>query len=158
MRSLIYVPIIHASADLGSVAKAINKRGIKEFGKEYWEEHRKVVSRYWDLLTDYFSSLDVKGFKVYQDGLVADGDVGKEIVAESLKQGSDNYKIINGMLDRGAHLVQTEHFVFLKKEHKYITGILDSSGLKKFFTLIRYIFLKVLLSINSFIFETTGRI
>ena len=80
MRRLIYVPIIHTSADLGSLAKDVTKRGIADLGEELWKEHIKTVTKFWDIIAWYFDSLDVSGTKIYQDGMVADGEVGQEIV------------------------------------------------------------------------------
>ena len=45
MKTLLYVPIIHATADLGSLGKDVNKRGIENVGEEVWEEHIKTVER-----------------------------------------------------------------------------------------------------------------
>lgn len=69
MRRLIYVPIIHMSADLGSIAKQVDKRGIAGFGEEFWKRHREIISGFWDLIVKYFANLEVKDFKIYQDGL-----------------------------------------------------------------------------------------
>ncbi len=80
MRKVIYVPIIHTSADFGSVASEIEKRIIVQYGAEKWEQHKKAISDFWDSVSDYFRSLAVKGFKIYQDGLVADGELGMKIV------------------------------------------------------------------------------
>ena len=68
MRKLIYVPIIHMSADLGSIAKQVDKRGIAGFGEEFWKKHRETISGFWDSIVNYFSSLEVENFKIYQDG------------------------------------------------------------------------------------------
>ena len=64
MRKLIYVSVIHMSADLGSVAKQVNKRGIAGFGEEFWEKHRETVSDFWDSIGKYFANMEVKNFKV----------------------------------------------------------------------------------------------
>ena len=58
-RTLIYVPVIHTSADLGSMAKDISKRGIRDLGEEIWTKHRKTVEGFWDTIVDYFDSIDV---------------------------------------------------------------------------------------------------
>ena len=85
MRTLIYVPIIHTSADLGSLAKEVAKRGIADLGEEIWKEHRRTVDGFWDALIDYFESIDVSGIKIYQDGMVAEDEIGQKIVEEGLK-------------------------------------------------------------------------
>jgi hypothetical protein len=70
MRTLIYIPVIHTSADLGSIAKEVAKRGIRDLGQELWEKHRKTVEGFWDVVSDYFDSIDVKDMKIYQDGML----------------------------------------------------------------------------------------
>ena len=89
MRTLIYVPIIHTSADLGSLAKEVNKRGIADLGRGVWREHMKTVEGFWDAIGRYTTSLDVAGVKIYQDGMVAEGEIGQKIVEEGEKSGTD---------------------------------------------------------------------
>ena len=68
MRTLIYVPIIHTAADLGSLAKDVAKRGIADLGEGFWEEHKKTVEGFWNVISYYFDALNVSGMKIYQDG------------------------------------------------------------------------------------------
>lgn len=131
MRRLIYVPIIHAAADLGSIAEDVAKRGIKGFGEEFWQEHRKAVSGFWDAIADYFIDLEVNGFKVYQDGLVAGGEVGERIIEEGLRTGSKNYEIIDNLIKKGAKLVQTEDFPLVKKERDRIVKITQAKTIPR---------------------------
>ena len=63
MKTLIYVPIIHTSADLGSVAEAINKRGVRGMGETVWKEHKEVVNEYWEVLSRYFDLIDAERWK-----------------------------------------------------------------------------------------------
>jgi len=123
MRKLIYVPIIHMSADLGSIANHVDKRGIAGFGEEFWKRHRETISGFWDSISDYSANLEVKDLRIYQDGLVADGEVGKKIVEEGVKAGSKNYEIIDDLIKRGAILVQTEDFPLVKEERDRIVKI-----------------------------------
>jgi len=123
MRKLIYVPIIHMGADLGSIANYVDKRGIAGFGEEFWTRHRETISGFWDSINNYFANLEVKDFKIYQDGLVADGEIGQKIVEEGIKAGSKNYEIIDDLIKRGAILVQTEDFPLVKEERDRIVKI-----------------------------------
>ena len=61
MRILIYVPIIHTSADLGSLAGDVTKRGIADLGEDVWKEHQRTVEGLWDAISHYFDSMDVSG-------------------------------------------------------------------------------------------------
>ena len=139
MKTLIYVPIIHTSADLGSLAKYVAKRGIADLGQEFWEEHKKTVDKFWETISDYFDSIDVSGMKIYQDGMVAEGEVGQKIVKESLAAGSKNYEIIDNLLKRGAILVKTEDFNLVKKEYKKLLAITHAKSIiSKLTAFIRY--------------------
>jgi len=126
MRKIIYVPVIHMSADMGSIAKQVNKRGIKGFGEEFWEKHKETISGFWDSIVKYFADMKVGNFKIYQDGLVADGEVGQKIVEEGIRAGSKNYQIVGDLLKKGAVLVQTEDFPLVKKERDRIVSISQS--------------------------------
>jgi hypothetical protein len=123
MRKLIYVPIIHLSADLGDIASEVNKRGSGMIGDVNWKRHKETILGFWDSIAHYFESLNVRSFKIYQDGLVADGEVGLKIVSEGVKSGSKNYEIVSRLITRGAQLVKTENFSVVKKEYDYIIKI-----------------------------------
>jgi hypothetical protein len=123
MRTLLYVPIIHTSADLGSLAKDVTKRGIADLGEEVWKEHIKTVEGFWDAISRYFDTVDVSGVKIYQDGMVAEGEVGQKIVEEGIKSGSKNYEIISSLLQKGAILVKTEDFALVKRERDYLVEL-----------------------------------
>jgi len=139
MRTLIYVPIIHTSADLGSIAQDVSKRGIRHLGEEIWTKHKNAVGEFWDAISRYFDSVDVKGIKIYQDGLVADGEVGQKIVAETSKAGSKNYQLVSRLLERGALLVKTEDFKFVKEEYERLLAITQAeSVIRKIMAFLRY--------------------
>ncbi|MBU0646769.1 hypothetical protein KJ611_04875 [Patescibacteria group bacterium] len=139
MKTLIYVPIIHTSADLGSLAKDITKRGIADLGEEFWEEHKKTVNGFWDVLSHYFDSQEVSGAKIYQDGMVAEGEVGEKIVEEGVKQGSKNYELVSKLISRGAILVKTEDFNLVKGELDRLRRITQSKNLTgKLLSFIKY--------------------
>jgi len=123
MRKLLYVPIIHSSADLGSIAAEAEKKGIAICGKGRWQAHKQTIALFWDALSKFFESLDPGGYKIYQDGLVADGELGMKIVADGVKRGSKNYEIIYHLVERGATLVKTEDVDIVMKEYKSIVGL-----------------------------------
>jgi hypothetical protein len=130
MRKLYLVPIIHMSGDMGSLASALDEGATVGLGQELWQRHKEIVSHFWDSIAQFFDSLDVDGFKVYQDGLVADGADGLRIVREGISQGSRNYEIIGKLLERGAVLVKTEALALVRQEHSYITKIARSKFLR----------------------------
>jgi len=127
-RKLIYVPIIHTSEDMGSLADNLTKIGIDKFGRNFWKQREKTVERYWEVISEYFDSIDVAGFKVYQDGMVADGEMGKKIVKEGKKSGSRNFQLLSRLLDRGAILVKTEDVKLAKKERDRLLNIIRAKS------------------------------
>lgn len=139
MKALIYVPIIHMSSDLGSLAKDLNRRGIADLGEELWKEHIKTVETFWDELSHYFNSMHVSGMKIYQDGMIAEGEIGKKIVQEGAKSGSKNYELISELLKRGAILVKTEDFKLVKKERDRLIAITQAKSLpEKLIAFMKY--------------------
>jgi len=143
MRALILVPVIHTSADLGSLAKDVTKRGIADLGEDIWEKHIAAVEKFWDVISDYFDSIDVSGMKIYQDGMVADGEVGQRIVEESAKSGSRNYELVARLLKKGAILVKTEDFKLVKEERDRLVAIMQPKSIThKLIAFIKYKFVK----------------
>ena len=139
MRTLIVVPVIHTSADLGSLAKEVNRRGIAYLGEELWKEHIKTVEGFWDVVSHYFDSIDVSGMKIYQDGMIAGGEVGQKIVEEGARSGSKNYELIARLLQRGAILFKTEDFKLVKRERDRLLAITQAKSLhEKLIAFIKY--------------------
>jgi hypothetical protein len=130
MRTLIYVPIIHTSADLGSVAGAVAERGIATLGQDAWMRHRETVCGFWRAIADYFDHLDVAGMAVYQDGMVAEGSVGRKVAEGTATAGSLNYQLVLRLLDRGASLVKTEDFALVKQEYDRLIAIIRAKSLR----------------------------
>ncbi|MBU2574042.1 MAG: hypothetical protein KKH28_08215 [Elusimicrobia bacterium] len=143
MKTLLYVPIIHTRADLGSLAKAVAKRGIDAIGAEFWEKHTATVEKFWDVLSDHFAAIDAAGMKVYQDGMPADGELGAKIVEESVKSGSRNYELVAGLLKRGAVLIKTEDFGLVKQEMDRLVALTRSkSFFQKLAAYVKYKWVK----------------
>lgn len=139
MRVLFYVPIIHTSADLGSLAKDVAKRGIADLGEDLWKEHRKTVDGFWDAISHYFDSEDVSRVRIYQDGMVAEGEVGEKIVEEGVKSGSKNYELVSKLLKKGAFLVKTEDFKLVKEERDRLLAITQAKSIThKLIAFIKY--------------------
>lgn len=126
MRKLLYVPIIHTEPDLGSEAAAIDSQSASFFGEERWAKHKESVAKFWDSIADYLATIDAATLKIYQDGLLADGALGRKIIEEAAKRGSQNYQIILSLLARGAELRKTEDASLLKEEYEHITRLTRS--------------------------------
>jgi len=117
MKKLLYVPIIHMEADLGSVAAIVDKRSSQVCGRERWNQHKKVVSSFWDSIANYFARPSASNLKIYQDGLMIDGKLGKKIIEEGARKGSKNHKIVLKLMEKGAKIMKTEDIRLLKKEY-----------------------------------------
>ncbi len=139
MRNLIYVPVIHSSADLGSIAKEIARRGVAGLGEDLWEKHRQTVEGFWNAISDYFDSMDVTGVKIYQDGMVAEAEVALQIARDTAKAGSINYQLILRLLEKGAVLMKTEDFKLVKKEYDKLRAITEAkTTVKKIGEFLKY--------------------
>jgi len=131
MRKLYVVPIIHMGADMGSMASALDEGAAARLPPGLWQRHKEIVSAFWDSIGRFLDGLDVAGFKVYQDGLVADGEEGLRIVREGIGHGSKNFEIIGRLLERGAVLVKTESLPLVKQEYGYIARMTRAASVKE---------------------------
>lgn len=141
MRTLIYIPIIHSEADMGSMAAELTQKAIDEFGREFWKTHVDTVNKYWEIISQYCDTIGLggKAVKIYQDGMVADGKIAIKIMEDSMKAGSKNYEIISRLVKRGAIIVRTEDISMVKKELEMIKSIPSSGALiMKLIRIIRF--------------------
>ncbi len=141
MRVLIYFPIIHSGADMGSLAAELNRKGIDEFGKHFWETHVETVRKYWEIIRQYceINISYTKPVKIYQDGMVVGGEIALKIIADSVKAGSKNYEIVSNLVSKGGIIMQTEDIALVKKEVEMLKS-LPSTGslLNKVIQLIKF--------------------
>ena len=139
MRRLIYVPIIHSEADLGGLAAGIEEQAKAVVGAGNWQEHREVVRLYWQEIADYWDRKNVAGLKIFQDGMPANGVLGKTIVKSLADSGSINHKIIDQLMEKGAELVKTEDPELLKEEYSLTKELTKRKPiLATLWTLLRY--------------------
>ena len=143
MRTLYYIPIIHTSADMGSLAKAVTERGISQVGERNWERHVATVHRFWDRIAQYCASLPAEGMKIYQDGLVAEGEIGAKIISAGVESGSRNYEIVLSLMRRGAQIVKTEDFKLVLEERDSILALVQAKTFRaKISAFLKYRFIK----------------
>ena len=128
MRKLLYVPVIHVESDLGSIAPDIDKRSAGICGKERWEKHKKTVNSFWDSIEDYFKKMDAGNLKIYQDGLLADGELGRKIIEEGARRGSRNFHIVLDLMERGGEIRKTEDVGLLKEEYNQILKLAQTKS------------------------------
>lgn len=126
-RELIYVPILHTTSDMGTLADSMQERYIKKFGKTKWREHVQGIGEMWKEIRRKIRRLKLsyEKVKVYQDGLpICDKE--KEIIAELAKKGSPNHKLVQWMMRQGATLVGTEEPKLLVREYNHLRRIMNS--------------------------------
>lgn len=139
MKKLLYVPIIHMEADLGRVAAIIDKRSSQMCGRERWDKHKETVSGFWDSIANYFDRLSVSNLKIYQDGLMIDGALGKKIIEEGSRKGSKNHEIVLKLMEKGAEIRKTEDLSLLKEEYNSIIKLSQTkSPIEKMLVYIGY--------------------
>jgi hypothetical protein len=159
VRTLIFVPIIHTSADLGSVSGQVAERGIAAVGEQTWARHRETVAGFWHSVWEYCDGIDAAGVKVYQDGMVADGPLGRKIAEDTANAGSLNYQLVLKLLDRGACLIRTEDFRLVKREYDRLIAMTRAkSAASKLIAVARYKLVKAALlrKRDSFIARQIG--
>jgi len=134
MRKLVYVRIVHTSADMGSLGEELIQLAISKIGREKWEENQRLIEKFWDELEKeiFQLNLDLEQTRIYQDGLPCEGEMGMKIVRSTAGLGSKNYQIIEKMVAKGARIVATENPELLIEERNLALDILkDSSTAEK---------------------------
>lgn len=124
-RPLLYIPIIHDKADLGSAANAIKSKSALAAGRDRWARHEETSRLFWKNIAAYLFTFNPEQLKIYQDGMPASGAAGRVVVGQASERGSRNYQIILTLLKRGAELRKTEDPVLLLAEHANIRTFLQ---------------------------------
>ena len=118
-RRLIWVPIIHTAADLGSLQGAVRKLHQERAGMAQWQDRVKQVNQLWrSIRTSLFQlELDWSGVFLYQDGLPVCGKEA-QIVEDLAREGSPNHRLLLELMARGAQLLGTESPELLVQEYE----------------------------------------
>lgn len=127
-RHLIYVPVVHSEADMGSMASVISRR--LRLRPEQRRARQEKVARFWQQVrASLLEMLDerpgdagsLSRVRIYQDGLPAAGELASRIARESAAKGSHNYNLVLELLERGATLEQTEDPGLLREEYSMLS-------------------------------------
>ena len=118
-RRLIWVPIIHTSADLGSLQSAVRRIHEQRGGTSVWQERVRQIGQLWRSIRTSLMQLELDWSSVllYQDGLPV---CGKEvcIVQDLARAGSANHRLLVELMAKGAQLVGTESPELLIEEYE----------------------------------------
>lgn len=133
MRKLVYVRVIHTSADMGSLSERLQEEIISRIGREKWEETQNLIRKFWsELEKELFGlNLDFEHTKIYQDGLPIGGETGMKIVHTTASLGSQNYRLIEKLVKNKVEIVATESPELLIEERNLQMDIYNSSTKKE---------------------------
>jgi hypothetical protein len=128
MRKLVYVRIVHTSADMGSLSEKLQEEIISRIGRNKWEETQALIRKFWDELEKelFELNLDFEHTKIYQDGLPVGGETGMKIVHTTAGLGSQNYSLIEKLVENKAEIVATESPELLIEERNLQMDIYNS--------------------------------
>jgi hypothetical protein len=118
-RQLIHIPLIHAPADMGTMAQGLEAVYVERFGRRRWQEQVALAERFWRAVRRELESLrlDYARVDLYQDGLPVCGKEA-QIVRAAAGQGSENHQLLVDLMARGATLVGTEDIRLLLEEYR----------------------------------------
>jgi hypothetical protein len=117
-RSLVYVPVLHSPADMGSLGKSLRPSG----------DYVVQVAQYWERVEAEFRAMRRvwQRVRVYQDGLP---DAREDIVARVVADvDSPNYRLVRWLASRGAVVVGTEDPVLLQEEYELLKASLADAS------------------------------
>jgi hypothetical protein len=122
-RKLVYIPMIHTSADMGTLGASIRGRKVATLGRRGVAHVADVVGKMWEKIEGVAARLPLtKGtVRVYQDGLPVCGHE-PEIVSELAEAGSRNHRLLLELQARGAVLMGTESPELLVEEYHLATA------------------------------------
>lgn len=120
---------------MGSMAEPLKQEFIRKYGRAKWMAHVQVVDDLWAGIHRRIGQLhlDPRRLRVYQDGLPVCGRE-MEIVREVSRLGSQNYRIVLDLIEKGAKLEGTEDPKYLVEEYQFVkrlTSISDPEEKKK---------------------------
>jgi hypothetical protein len=129
MRRLIYVPIVHTAADLGTPAEAVKHEHVRRHGRGEWLRTRRLIDEVWEGLRSRLLALGLNynRVRIYQDSLPVCGRE-LDIVREVAQRGSRNYALIMELLERGASVEGTESPSLLREEYDRIQSAISTDS------------------------------
>lgn len=128
MRVLIYVPIVHSEADMGSLLKGVRRGFAEAFGEDEWTRRSAAVESMWDGLEARLAEMPLVWSRVrlFQDGLPLCGRE-MDIVQDVAAQGSRNHRLLLQLVELGATLMGTEDPQLMIREYRRIQALVRAS-------------------------------
>ncbi|KAF0247555.1 MAG: hypothetical protein FD167_3046 [bacterium] len=124
IRTLLYIPIIHTQADMGTFREKIKQAKIKKLGQQQFKDSASLVDKLWTNIEHAINDLPspYRKVRVYQDGLPICGRE-LEIVTELAQAGNRNHILLLEMKKKGAAIMGTESPDLLVEEYQLIKQI-----------------------------------
>ncbi|MGO9771835.1 MAG: hypothetical protein ACLPSW_20270 [Roseiarcus sp.] len=121
MARLIYVPVVHSTAEMGSAAPAYKAAFVARYGESKWAERSAEFDAVWRAIADEITTFgfDFKRVKLYQDSLPVCGHE-SELVRDLAAQGSCNHQLLERLMREGATLVGSESPTLLLDEYRLL--------------------------------------
>jgi hypothetical protein len=118
-RKLVYIPIIHTLADMGTLGTAVRGMKLSALGRQGLTHNAAVVEKMWAQIESVVANLPVTpgATRVYQDGLPVCRHE-QEIVSELASAGNRNHGLLLKLQARGATLMGTESPQLLVEEYQ----------------------------------------
>ena len=130
-RKLIYIPIIHTAADMGTLGASIRGKKLSTLGRQGLARNAAVLEKMWEEIERVAARLPLAQgtMRLYQDGLPVCGHE-RAIVSELAGAGSRNHRLLLELEARGATLMGTESPELLVQEYQLATAAfcIPSSG------------------------------
>lgn len=132
-RLLVYIPVVHSAADLGSLAQGARERLAQVIGKAAVEQRIAAIHAWWRELGRRVDALpiDWTRARLYQDGLpVCEHEMA--IVTELAHKGNPNHAILLSLVSRGATLMGTEDAALVVQEYRRFQKLVqaEKAGVK----------------------------
>jgi len=129
-RTLVYIPIVHSQADMGSLGQSIHRSHLHRKGKTVSKRKAAAIDQIWANIESAIERLHLVYPKVrlYQDGLPVCGRE-LDIVQDLAESGSRNHQLLLSMIKKGAILMGTESAELLIKEYELYKSIINTSNI-----------------------------
>ena len=129
MKRVIFIPVIHDLADLGSLAESVRAHYLQHFGPAVWQQRQRAVEELWKQIRRAIDALhlDYHLVRIYQDGLPVCGQE-EQIVHELAGAGSLNHQLVLELMGQGAMLMGTEDPQLLIREYQLHRRRMDAAA------------------------------
>lgn len=126
-RTLIYLPILHTQADMGSLGESVQRETLRKLGRIALRRKDQAIDKVWTQIEQVIAglALDYPKTRLYQDGLPVCGRE-EGIVRDLARRGSRNHQLLVQLMAQGATLMGTESAELLRQEYELVKRTLGA--------------------------------